>query len=263
MGVKALVRHHLRGFTIFIICFAFVVIILYGSSYQNRQEVPVPTLATTTPATSTPAITTEKPAEKKTVVIKRITPWKSVMTTVFWVGETAGEDNDFITNTESYWDEHWQDSFGGVDSPNCRNGYHPCEFTPRENPFYFALPYAEYDQTGILKASAKTVPWYGKDSRPLLKNRWIVVKHGEAVCYAQWQDVGPNGEDDFKYVFGDSVTPVNTFGEKAGLDVSPALYKCLQMFDNAVTQWSFVDEADVPAGPWRSVVTTSLPSWGI
>jgi hypothetical protein len=183
------------------------------------------------------------------------------MTTNFWVGEPADADNAYITNTESYWDEKWQDHFGGVDSPDCRYHYDPCGFKPTENPFYFALPYAEYDAAGTLKASAKQVPWYGKDSQQLLKNRWIAVKHNGVTCYAQWEDVGPNGEDDFGYVFGKE-KPNNTFGEKAGLDASPALWKCLHMSDNDVTDWAFVSASDVPAGPWNDIVTTSGTSWG-
>src|SRR5262249_21858566 len=144
----------------------------------------------------------------------------------------------------------------------------PCKFSPKENPFYFALPYAEYDANGTLKNTAKKVPWYsaslfrldGSESTQLLKNRWIVVKHAGNICYAQWEDVGPNGEDDFAYVFG-SAKPTNTFGEKAGLDASPALWKCLGMTDNGETQWAFVDASVVPSGPWKDTVTTSGTSW--
>jgi hypothetical protein len=191
------------------------------------------------------------------------------MTTLFWVGESAGADNDYITNAESYWDEKWQEHFGGVDSPECREGYFPCGFAPRENPFYFALPYAEFDEDGALKSSVKRVPWYGgvhfdaqgASSPQILKNRWIAVQHGENMCYGQWEDVGPNGEDDFAYVFG-TAKPVNTFGERAGLDASPALWKCLGMHDNGETQWAFVDFSQVPAGPWKEIITTSGTSWG-
>lgn len=183
------------------------------------------------------------------------------MTTLFWVGEAADADNAYITNTESYWDEKWQEHFGGVDSPNCRSGYLPCAFTPKENPFYFALPYAEYDANGSVKDTSKKIPWFGKDDLPLLKNRWIRVSHAGVTCYGQWEDVGPNGEDDFAYVFG-KAKPINTFGERAGLDVSPALWKCLQMSDNDETTWEFVDADLVPAGPWKDTVTTSGISWG-
>jgi hypothetical protein len=169
--------------------------------------------------------------------------FKTATTTVFWVGEGAGPDNDFIANDQSYWDEAWQAHYGGIDDPICRTGYRPCAFVPNENPFYIALPYA------------------GKGGEPLLKNRWVEVQLGNTSCYGQWEDVGPNNEEDFAYVFGDSDTPVNTFGEKAGLDVSPALRDCLGMHGNAVTVWRLVDTADVPDGPWKTVVTTSPVSW--
>jgi len=183
------------------------------------------------------------------------------MTTVFWVGEGSTGENGYISNVQSYWDEYWADSFGGVDDPKDRCGYAPCSFIPKENPFYVALPYTEFNQTGTaLKASSKNIPWYGIDTLPLLKNRWIEVVYNGKTCYGQWQDVGPFLEDDFAYVFG-SEMPHNTFGEKAGLDVSPALWDCLEMKDNALTSWRFVDSREVPEGPWLKTVTTSGVSW--
>lgn len=249
----------------FVLVLALTVAILYFVSYENWvREVgdnsPAEIISTTATTTSTPAVTAiETPA--KTLKENLLSPWKKVMTTYFYVGEPADADNAFITNTASYWDEKWQQHFGGVDTPGCRNGYRPCAFTPKENPFYFALPYAEYDPAGNLKSSVTKIPWYKKDSLQLLKNRWIAVRHGETTCYGQWEDVGPNGEDDFAYVF-DSKEPVNTFGAHAGLDVSPALWKCLQMKDNDQTEWAFIDASDVPAGPWKDIVTTSGTSWG-
>jgi hypothetical protein len=237
---------------------------LYGFSYVDWFKNPEMAGSTATSSARLSAASSSEsvPIEQKaTPDIKTLGKWKKAMTTEFWVGEPADADNAYITNTESYWDERWQDHFGGVDSPNCRSGYKPCAFAPKENPFYFALPYAEYDPDGVLKTSAKLVPWYGKDAAPLLKNRWIAVKHAGNTCYAQWEDVGPNGEDDFAYVFGAS-KPVNTFGERAGLDASPSLWKCLQMSDNDETVWAFVDDEAVPEGPWKDIVTTSGISWG-
>ena len=190
--------------------------------------------------------------------------YKEAMTTWFFVGEPSDESNDFIPNHVSYWDEKWLEHFGGIDSPERRCGLGPCGFTPRENPFYFALPYGEFlPGTGDMKANAKLVPWYVEGSdKPLIKNRWIEVKHGENICYGQWEDVGPNGEDDFAYVFGEAEFPVNTFGVRAGLDVSPALWNCLGLLDNATTSWAFVESIMVPPGPWKETVTESGISWG-
>lgn len=238
---------------------AFILLYLY--SYVDWMNSPTETIVKATSTTS--GIQKPQDAQKEAPpvsALKTLTPWKSVMTTLFWVGETADADNAYITNVASYWDEKWQEHYGGIDSPNCREGFLPCGFRPRENPFYFALPYAEYDESGVLKTSAATIPWAGKDNRALLKNRWIAVTHAGNTCYAQWQDVGPNGEDDYSYVFG-TAKPINTFGVRAGLDVSPALWKCLQMSDNDVTTWAFVDESLVPMGPWKDTVTTSGISW--
>jgi hypothetical protein len=182
---------------------------------------------------------------------------KRTMTTLFWVGEPADPENAFIPNHESYWDGEWLQHFGGVDDPGNRNGHWPAGFTPKENPFYVALPFGEFTDDDRLKRAAREVPWYSPGAAPLLKNRWVEISYKNSVCYAQWQDVGPCGEDDFAFVFGDAPKPHNTFEVKAGLDVSPAVWHYLGMTDNDVTAWRFVDEAEVPDGPWRRIVTVS------
>lgn len=185
--------------------------------------------------------------------------YKTVVGTMFWVGEPEGPENDYIQNHASYWDDAWESHFGGVDEPTCRNGYQPCGFTPYENPFYVALPYGERTESDTEKSSAKNIPWYTEamqSDTPLLKNRWVEVKRGATVCYGQWEDVGPNEEDDFAYVFGSTPTPTNTFGEHAGIDLSPALFSCLGLTDNADVSWKFVEEKAVPAGPWWRIITT-------
>lgn len=187
---------------------------------------------------------------------------KTVMTTIFWAGEGAGPDNGGVSNVMSAWDSRWAERFGGIDSPYDRCGFSPCSFAPKENPFYVALPYGEYGDDGRLKRTARDVPWYEerKGDASILKNQWVKVAYRGTTCYGQWEDVGPNESDDFAYVFGTAL-PKNTFGMRAGLDVSPAIRDCLGMADNDYTTWSFVKEADVPEGPWKLVVTTSEASW--
>jgi hypothetical protein len=182
--------------------------------------------------------------------------YKNVMTTLFWAGESSDESNGFISNRQSYWDSRWLEHYGGIDSPDDRCGYYPCRFTPKENPFYFALPYGDRNADGSPKESVKLIPWYkniaGNES--IIKNIWIEIKYGVKICYAQWEDVGPFETDDFNYVFGD-VKPKNTFGVSAGLDISPATWDCLGLKDNSTVGWRFVEEKDVPPGPWKSIVT--------
>ncbi|PLX28065.1 hypothetical protein C0583_02430 [Candidatus Parcubacteria bacterium] len=184
--------------------------------------------------------------------------YKYTMTSVFWAGEGADASNDYISNRESYWDVDWMESFGGIDDPNNRCGYWPCEFEPQENPFYFALPYGDYDEDGEHKDSLRDLNWYrGEDiDESILKNRWIEIVYKNQVCYGQWEDVGPMNTDDYDYVFG-SAMPENDFGVKAGLDVSPALRDCLGMETNVVTAWRFIEEDEVPSGPWKTIVTES------
>jgi hypothetical protein len=86
-------------------------------------------------------------------------PFKVTMTTLFWVGEPSNEENAFIPNDQSYWDKDWQDNYGGVDDPERRNRHWPAGFTPKQNPFYVALPYGEFTEHGdALKNNARHVP---------------------------------------------------------------------------------------------------------
>ena len=79
---------------------------------------------------------------------------KNITSTYFWIGEPADSDNGYIPNSENSWDINWMAHYGGVDNPNNRNGYFPAGFTPKENPFYFALPYNDFDENGKRRQSA-------------------------------------------------------------------------------------------------------------
>lgn len=188
-----------------------------------------------------------------------ITPFKLATTTVFWVGEGKSTDNGFIDNIASAWDVAWEAHYGGYDDPNDRCGYRPCSFTPKENPFYVALPYSDLTDDGEQKSSAQLMPWYDPelpDDESQLKNRWVEVRHNNTTCYGQVEDVGPFSTDDFAYVFGGVTTPQNTFGEKAGIDLSPAMRDCLIPPDDVFpVSWRFVMSEAVPVGPWLDMVT--------
>jgi peptidoglycan/xylan/chitin deacetylase (PgdA/CDA1 family) len=188
---------------------------------------------------------------------------RNITTTYFWIGEPADADNQYIDNTASAWDDKWVNHYGGVDDPKNRDQYLPSDFVPKENPFYFALPYNDFNDDGTRKANAyNVVYWSGEkktwdDSESMLKNRWIEITKGDKTVYAQWEDSGPFVYDDYNYVFG-GTQPKNTVNHNAGLDVSPAVkdYINLQHGKNVVS-WRFVDFGDVPDGPWKDIITTS------
>jgi len=189
---------------------------------------------------------------------------QNITVTNFYVGEPATEQNGFIANVASAWDDVWMWHFGGVDTPDKRNpsyAYYP-DFTPFENPFYFALPYNDLDSDGVPKPQQTQIPWYkGYTGTSILKNRWIkIIKHYKdgsvKTAYAQWEDVGPFGEDDFDYVFGKNI-PSNEINGNAGLDVSPAVKIYLNLSDIDTVDWQFVEYADVPDGPWKQILTTT------
>ena len=191
-------------------------------------------------------------SKTKSVIVHR-----AVTTTVFWVGEQASDDNSHIANVASAWDEQWQAHYGGVDSPDARHLYSPSGFTPKENPFYVALPYDDIDDSGQRRPTASLCPNTAKPKQySWCKNSWIAIRHGNKVVYAQWEDVGPYQEDDTAYVFG-TKQPRNQIDTKAGLDVSPAVRDFLNLGDVSRTNWNFVPASSVPAGPWRQIVTIS------
>ena len=191
-------------------------------------------------------------------------PHVQVTATVFWVGESGGADRPDVANAQSAWDERWQEHFGGLDDPQHRRGACPAGFVPRENPFYFALPYNDF-AGGVRKPSAAAVvPWAGDRAwgpgESMCKNRWIRISRAGRTCYAQWEDVGPFQTDDAAYVFG-AAAPRNQSNRQAGLDVSPAVRDWLALGGMDKVDWQFVEAADVPNGPWKDVVTTSPICW--
>jgi hypothetical protein len=183
-------------------------------------------------------------------------PWKrQIVTTTFWVGETPTQNNP-VPNDSSCWDPHWAKNFGGNDTPNPAQRtptYIPASFIPGQNPFYIALPYNDMEH-GAHKAEApQVIPWFPKEykgpSQSVCQGRWIAIRFGSKVCYAQWEDAGPFCTDHWQYVFGNERPRPNLNGG-AGLDVSPAVRDYLGMNGTDVTDWKFVDFEEVPTGPW-------------
>ncbi|HAV11712.1 MAG TPA: hypothetical protein DCX32_04215 [Candidatus Moranbacteria bacterium] len=186
---------------------------------------------------------------------------RNIITTVFWVGEKADEDNGHIANSMSAWDSKWEEHFGGVDDPEEREGLLPDAFTPDENPFYFALPYNDFTDEGKRKTEVFSLAGWTdgaefSDGESLLKNRWIRIEKNGRSAFAQWEDIGPFEEDDADYVFGGD-PPKNTEGKRAGLDVSPAVRDYLGIGGVETVDWQFVEEEDVPDGPWKKIITKS------
>jgi hypothetical protein len=190
---------------------------------------------------------------------------KDISTTYFWAGEEAGKDNKNISNLPSAWDEEWVKHFGGIDDPKKRTGSYPSGFTPKENPFYFALPYNDFNGKGKQKNDAAALAMWASGKKfgaeqSMCKNQWIRITKNGKSAYAQWEDVGPFGEDDKAYVFGGSA-PKSKENKNAGLDVSPAVHDYLALGDMDKTDWQFVDAKDVPQGPWKNIITPSQIYW--
>jgi len=150
---------------------------------------------------------------------------RNITATVFHPGEAG--------NSMSAWDKNWADKISSG------------------NKFYAALPYNDLDRNGARKKDAfRRIYWAGNKDRTgtvsICKNRWIKIMKNGTVCFARWEDVGPFNTDDAKYVFGTR----RPDSKRAGLDVSPEVRGFLGMHDTDTVDWQFVEDADVPDGPW-------------
>jgi hypothetical protein len=204
----------------------------------------------------------------------------SIVATTFWVGEVFDPDADDGSQVLSTYDDDWMANYGGCDGrvvgDDCRterrvaaNGYFPSRMTPRENPFYLDLPFDDVNDPAAAARRADVVPWahdpgwvekLADPNESIMKDRWVALRKDGRVCYGQIQDAGPGEYDDAEYVFGtDDARPANKRYNGAGMDVSPALNGCLGFSDlngeDDRVDWWFVDDADVPPGPWLTVVT--------
>jgi hypothetical protein len=168
--------------------------------------------------------------------------WKqNIGATVFSVGEPARENDP--GNLQSAWDQDWINTARTL------------------NPFYVALPYNDV-QNGHTKPEARRViPWFTtafvRDGQSVLKDRWIAIRKGNLVCYAQWEDVGPFRVDHWQYVFG-SERPRPNKNRDAGIDVSPAVRDFLGMSGMDSCDWRFASEKEIPPGPWRVSVSPEV-----
>ena len=183
-------------------------------------------------------------------------PWKrGIVTTVFWVGERPTANNP-VPNYKSSWDPRWAQNYGGLDDPDPsrRKNFIPAKFIPRQNPFYVALPYNDTTRGTTKSEARRAIPWFKqtfeRPGKSVLKGRWIAIRRGNRIAYAQWEDCGPFRTDHWQYVFGNA-RPLPNLNQGAGLDVSPAVRDYLGMRGGKdVCDWKFVEARDVPPGPW-------------
>jgi hypothetical protein len=235
------------------------------------------------PATSE-ATVTGSVAEVRPLLRGRSYPVHTeIVSTTFWVGEIFDPDAPDGSQEVSTYDASWMAHYGGCDGVvdegkgclterrTAANGYFPSRMTPKENPFYLDLPFDDVHDETAFRQRCAVIPWAGERdyaahcsdrSFSLMKNRWVRMTgpNGQS-CYGQIEDAGPARYHDAAYVFGSNdVRPANTKYNGAGMDVSPALNGCLGFAeldgDTDQVDWQFVDEIDVPDGPWTRVITT-------
>ncbi|WP_231511425.1 hypothetical protein [Arthrobacter sp. UNC362MFTsu5.1] len=157
-----------------------------------------------------------------------------------------------------------------TEARDASNGYFPKnQPAPLENPFYLDLPYDDINNAAAFRERATVIPWANDEgykgqatnrSFSYMKNRWVKIRKDGKECYGQIQDAGPGEYQDKEYVFGaNDARPANKKFNGAGMDVSPALNGCLGFStlngEADKVDWQFVDQKDVPPGPWLDVVT--------
>lgn len=147
-----------------------------------------------------------------------------------------------------------------------------------ENPYYFALPYRDFYY--YVDGELTRKDYYGVTD---VKNRWIEIYYSAEnaknnYVYAQWEDVGPWNYYDPHYVFSNNdQRPYAEMGidmgwsnqgyrstNGAGLDLSATAMKYLTGNNNGQpaqgkikTNWRFISEDQVPAGPWLNDISKS------
>lgn len=217
--------------------------------------------------------------------VQRSYPWhRAIVATTFWVGEIfdphAADGSQVISTYDSKWEAHYGGCDGVMtaartcDTEQRRAGdnFFPTHMTPHQNPFYLDLPYDDVNDPVGFERRCAVVPWAddlrytgqcANRSFSYMKNRWVeMVGTNGHTCYGQIEDAGPGDYHDTRYVFGASdARPANARYGGAGADVSPALNSCLAFAelngDTDRIDWRFVEDASVPDGPWRRLVTKS------
>ncbi|WP_375387198.1 hypothetical protein [uncultured Amnibacterium sp.] len=210
-------------------------------------------------------------------------PWHTdIVSTTFWVGEIFDPNASDGSQVLSTYNSRWMKDYGGCDGKqsggDCRterrtaaNDWFPTSMTPKENPFYLDLPFDDINDRTGLATRADVIPWahearyasiLNDRNQSLMKNRWVELRKGSRTCFAQIEDAGPGQYHDAAYVFGhDDARPANQRYGGAGMDVSPAVNGCLGFAeldgDTDRVSWRFVDDEDVPSGPWTKVITRS------
>ena len=183
-------------------------------------------------------------------------PWKNnIVTTVFWVGESAGQNNP-VHNHSSSWDLNWgrASAVSTIRIRGARRGYIPANFVPRQNPFYVALPYNDVTRGTTKPESRICIPWFKdefvKEGQSVCRDRWIRIRNRNGKdCYAQWSDCGPFRTDHWQYVFGDE-RPKPNLNKGAGLDVSPAVRDFLGLGRHRRHGLAIRGVQGRPRGPW-------------
>jgi hypothetical protein len=109
-------------------------------------------------------------------------------------------------------------------------------------------------------------PWYRSefkvDGISIMKDRWVELRAGNRIAFAQIKDSGPYSSDDPEYVFGNA-PPLPHANNQAALDVSPAVRDYLGLSGLSTCSWRFCSAQKVIPGPWTTYALSLYESEGL
>ena len=84
-------------------------------------------------------------------------------------------------------------------------GSTPFTFSGRytyENRYYVALPYYDVENHHTRPEAPTVIAWFRRtficDVQSVCKDRWIELRHGNRVCFAQWEETSARGPTETK-----------------------------------------------------------------
>ncbi len=164
-------------------------------------------------------------------------PWKTNISTGTTGPLETPLSDAWTQGSLTTWQENWQRT-------------NPGRHVLAPNPFYISLP---FDDIAFPEKARAWMPatWLGRSEKGKAisgcRDRWVEIKNAQGLsCFAQWEAVGPQGNDQADYIFGSK----RPNGPGRALGVSPEVARYLHLAGGGITSWRFVEDTEVPMGEW-------------
>ena len=149
-------------------------------------------------------------------------PWKmNIVTTVFWVGEEAAETIRCLTTRVRGILIGQRITAARTTRSRAHAGITFQSRSSRGRILSTSRCLITTSRTANSSPEAPLViPWFKQSytgpGQSVCRHRWIAIRKGNRLCYAQWEDCGPFRTDHFQYVFGNE-RPKPNLNHGAGL----------------------------------------------